>query len=372
MRTRGRTAAVACLVVIALRADAFSSTRLAVTGTRKRSVRLAVAPTMPAEGEGGTQTQAEVVWPAVIQGGMGIQVSSWKLARQVALHPSGLGIVSATCMEAVLARRLQNGDVDDVYHRALASFPDQAMAKRVLDKYFVEGGKAAGAPYKSLPMWTMEPKQELLEVTVLANYCEVWLAKHDDEGHLIDGVAGINLLTKVQLPTIASLYGAVLAAADYVIMGAGIPMEVPKILDELAANADTKLAIDVGGSDDAHYNHFSPAAFWAAAGRPELVRRAEKRPAFIPIVSSVTLAMSMLKRAKGAGPTKGIQGFVIEMPTAGGHNAPPRGFRYDPLAKSHVLDLNDKGEPVYGPKDDVDLKAFAKYTKGLPFWLVRE
>ena len=94
----------------------------------------------------------------------------------------------------------------------------------------------------------------------------------------------------------------------------------------------------------------------------------------------------MLKRARGKGPTKGIQGFVIELPTAGGHNAPPRGFRcrlpprrrqaprrlrcgrhprlsrtcggrYDAVAKSHSVDLNEKGEPVYGPKDEVNLPA---------------
>ena len=37
---------------------------------------------------------------------------------------------------------------------------------------------------------------------------------------------GINCLTKIQMPTIHSLYGAMLAGCDYVIMGAGIPMEV--------------------------------------------------------------------------------------------------------------------------------------------------
>jgi len=86
-------------------------------------------------------------------------------------------------------------------------------------------------------------------------------------------------------------------------------------------------------------------------------------------VSSVVLAQSMLKRANGEGPNKGIQGFVVELPTAGGHNAPPRGFRYDPVSKSHAVDLNERGEPVYGPKDDVDLAKFTKAVKGVPFWM---
>jgi nitronate monooxygenase len=77
----------------------------------------------------------------------------------------------------------------------------------------------------------------------------------------------------------------------------------------------------------------------------------------------------MLKRASGKGSTKGIDGFVVELNQAGGHNAPPRGFRFDPVAKSHIADLNEHGEPVYGEKDGVDLKKFAEATKGLPFWL---
>jgi nitronate monooxygenase len=77
----------------------------------------------------------------------------------------------------------------------------------------------------------------------------------------------------------------------------------------------------------------------------------------------------MLKRADGKGPTKGIQGFVVELPTAGGHNAPPRGFRYDPVAETHAVDLNDKGEPVYGPKDEVDLLKFLQASHGVLFWM---
>jgi NAD(P)H-dependent flavin oxidoreductase YrpB (nitropropane dioxygenase family) len=173
-----------------------------------------------------------------------------------------------------------------------------------------------------------------------------------------------------QLPTMESLYGAMLADADYVIMGAGIPMEVPGILDALAKNADCKLVIDVDGSEDViHYAKFSPTEFWTNAKKPELAKKELKRPNFLPIVSSVMLAQAMLKRASGAGPTKGIQGFVIELPTAGGHNAPPRGFRYDAEKKSHSLALNEKGEPVYGPKDEVDLTKFKAAVKGLPFWL---
>src|SRR4029077_2986848 len=50
-------------------------------------------------------------------------------------------------------------------------------------------------------------------------------------------------------------------------------------------------------------------------------------------------------------------GFVVEGHHAGGHNPPPRG--------KVVLDGHD--EPVYGPRDDVDLDKLAALS--IPFWL---
>jgi nitronate monooxygenase len=304
--------------------------------------------------------------PRIIQGGMGIRISKWELAREVAMKGE-LGVVSGTAIDTILVRELQNGDPEGSMRRALASFPDQDMTKRILDKFFIENGKDDTKPYKSIPMWAIKPAQQLLEICVLANYCEVWLSKHDDDGNLIDGVVGLNLLTKVQLPTISSLYGAMLADVDYILMGAGIPMRIAGILDNLAEGTDCELPIHTVDKNE-FISPFSPKAFWEASGKPELCVPL-KRPNFVPIVSSVVLAQSMLKRATGKGPTKGIDGFVVELSTAGGHNAPPRGFHYDAVAKSHTVDLNERGEPVYGVKDQVDLKKFAKATKGLPFWL---
>jgi NAD(P)H-dependent flavin oxidoreductase YrpB (nitropropane dioxygenase family) len=158
--------------------------------------------------------------PHVIQGGMGIRISKWSLAREVSLMGE-LGVVSGTAIDTILVRELQDGDKDGSIRRALSTFPDQDMANRIIDTYYVEGGKDATKPYKSIPMWTIKPQQHLLEVCVLANYCEVWLAKHNDDGTPTNGLVGLNLLTKVQLPTLPSLYGAILADVDYVIMGAG-------------------------------------------------------------------------------------------------------------------------------------------------------
>ena len=301
--------------------------------------------------------------PRIIQGGMGVRISSWELAREVA-KKGELGVISGTAMDTVFTRALQKGDPDGAFRRALGSFPDQDMVQRAMDTFYIEGGKDDSTPYKHLPMWSLKPQQSLLEVTVLGNYCEVWLAKHDNDSNPIpgDGRVGMNLLTKVELPTIPSLYGGMLAGVDYVIMGAGIPLHIPEILDRLAAGEECTQSIHVEGtmldvSEDATLT-FSPEAFWQAAGKPEL-NQDLKRPDFLPIVSSVVLAQSMIKRASGVGPTKGIDGFVVELNTAGGHNAPPRG----------AMVLDEDGEPVYGPKDEVDLVKFQEAVKGLPFWM---
>jgi NAD(P)H-dependent flavin oxidoreductase YrpB (nitropropane dioxygenase family) len=52
-----------------------------------------------------------------------------------------------------------------------------------------------------------------------------------------------------------------------------------------------------------------------------------------------------------------VDGFIVENFTAGGHNAPPRG----------PLHLSEKGEPVYGDRDNADLEEIKKLN--LPFWL---
>lgn len=72
-------------------------------------------------------------------------------------------------------------------------------------------------------------------------------------------------------------------------------------------------------------------------------------PLSLAIVASETLAVSLARRGGR------VDGFVVEGPTAGGHNAPPRG----------LLTLNDADEPAYGPRDVVDLRRMRDI--GLPF-----
>ena len=166
-------------------------------------------------------------YPQIIQGGWsrGLQLETCQCCRALRT----IGVVSGTALDAVVVRRLQLGDLGGHMRRALEQFPFPEMARRLLDRYFISGGKPAHLPFKSVPLHSDRDPQHLTELTVLANFTEVFLAK---EGH--NGIVGINLLEKIQTPTLPSLYGAMLAGAAFVLMGAGIPRTIPGIIDNLA------------------------------------------------------------------------------------------------------------------------------------------
>ena len=180
--------------------------------------------------------------PPVIQGGMGAAVSSWRLASAVS-RKGQLGVVSGVALDVIIARRLQDGDEGGHIRRALAAFPNQEIAERCLTRFFREGGRPPGTPYAPLAHLTVTPHRATLEQVVLGGFVEVWLAK---EGH--DGVVGINLLEKIQLSTPATLLGAMMAGVDAVLMGAGIPREIPRALNALADKGVVHFPIDVEGA----------------------------------------------------------------------------------------------------------------------------
>src|SRR5659263_7449 len=216
--------------------------------------------------------------PLVIQGGMGVAVSSWRLASAIA-GAGQLGVVSGTALDVVLARRLQDGDRDGSARRALAAFPAAAVAARAVARYFQADGRAPGTPYRPVPRLAVHQTPAAQELAILANFAEVWLAK---EGH--DGLVGVNYLD------------------PRAVLGTDLPLL--------------------------------------------------HRPMFLAIISAHALA-AYLARDEHIRP----DGFVVEGPVAGGHNAPPRG----------QLVLDELGQPVFGPRDDADVGKIAAI--GLPFWL---
>lgn len=278
--------------------------------------------------------------PRIIQGGMGVGVSSWQLARAVAAAGQ-LGVVSGTALDVVVARRLQDGDRDGHVRRALAQFPDAHLAQRVLERYLRPGGRPAGQPYRPVPKLTLLPSRAGQELAVASNFVEVWLAK---EGH--GGVVGINYLEKVQMATPAAAFGAILAGVDYVLMGAGVPREIPRLLTDLAEGHAGSVGVVVAGDDRPHRVELDPVDLLDVSV-PEL-----RRPQFLAIISAAVLA-PYLSRDESTRP----DGFVVEGVPAGGHNAPPRGN----------LVLDQDGQPVYGPRDEIDLTKIL--ALGVPFWL---
>ena len=281
--------------------------------------------------------------PRIIQGGMGAGVSSWELAGAVAATGQ-LGVVSGTALEVIYARRLQRGDPGGHVRRAFAHFPDRAISDRIVDRYFVPGGKPPGEPFRGVPMYTLAPSAAVQELSVVSNFAEVWLAKELGSG----GLVGINYLRKIEMPLPASLYGAMLAGVDFVIVGAGSPHDIPPMLSKLARGDDASLPIKVqyASSADDYRIAFSPRALLGG------LLAAVRRPQMLAIVSSVGLA-----RALARGQAEPPDGFVIEGSTAGGHNAAPQG----------PMRLDAAGQPIYGPADQVDLREFQ--ALGLPFWL---
>ncbi|MBU3643003.1 MAG: nitronate monooxygenase [Candidatus Nanopelagicaceae bacterium] len=276
--------------------------------------------------------------PVIIQGGMGIAVSNWELAKTVSLKGQ-LGVVSGTAIDNVMARRLQDGDKSGNTRRALAAFPNQEIVQKILAKYFIDGGKAPETPYVMVPKITLDQKRDAQEILIVANFVEVWLAK---EGH--DGLVGINFLHKIQMTTAASVLGAMLAGVDYIIMGAGIPRELPKLIRQISKLEVGSVPVDVIGGPAAQTT-INPLDFVPAGTKI-------KKPKFLAIIS-VDVLGTYLARDEETRP----DGFIIEHNSAGGHNAPPRG----------KWEFDTNGEPIYGPKDIADIEKMKKLD--LPFWL---
>jgi NAD(P)H-dependent flavin oxidoreductase YrpB (nitropropane dioxygenase family) len=298
--------------------------------------------------------------PVLISGGMGIWVSNWRMSRILSLL-GGMGIVSGTALEVVYVRLLQQGDKGGHVRRAFEELGARVPAlagplRRIVGEYFIDGGKAATAPYKSAPaagldrcggrgnisLW--EPGRDYQALTIAASFAEVWLAK---EGH--DGLIGINYLRKAERPLLWGLYGAILAGVDYVAIGAGSPAEIPALLDKLSRHEDAELHMRVYGttsSDGEFALHISPRALRGEAAPIS-------KPKFLAIVSSYALASLLAEN-----PQTRPHGFIIEGALAGGHNAPPSKKTFDTSGRPTV---------VYTREDDIDIAAIAGL--GLPFWL---
>jgi NAD(P)H-dependent flavin oxidoreductase YrpB (nitropropane dioxygenase family) len=222
----------------------------------------------------------------------------------------------------------------------MASYPHQDTIKEITDRFYIEGGRPEGKPYLDVPKLSIKGNLFSNRLLAVASFVEVWLAK---EGH--NGLIGMNILEKIQLAIPAQLYGAMLADVDYILIGAGIPAQVPQLLNEISQGNKVAMKVDVADTKDKHYLHFDPRTL-GVDNFPI------KRPLFLAIVTSHAL-VAYLNKDEETKP----DGYVIEYHVAGGHNAPPR-------AKNHV---NDEGEAVYNELDIPNLEKI--HASGSPFWL---
>lgn len=307
----------------------------------------------------------------LIQGGMGVHVSNWRLARTVAMQRPGVtvGTVSGTALDVVYVRLLQLGDPGGHVRQALQALDETygvSIGRTICDRYFIEGGKAPDTRFRSAPMHIVrthdnrhtfpmpnsvtsaEPLKlddDIIELLIATGFAEVWLAK---EGH--SGKIFINFLHKIELPLIYALYGAMLAGVDGVIVGAGNPEGLPTICQQLAQHTAVAHEISVlyREAGEAFEMTFDPKE--VADGK--FTARPLPKPAFLAIVSLEEL-VQVLAESKTMPP----DGFIIEHHTAGGHNANPQG----PMTKDIL------GQPVYGARDEANLAAIR--AVGIPFWL---
>jgi len=272
--------------------------------------------------------------PEIIQGGMGVYISSPFLANTVSRN-GALGTVSGVTPERILAYILGKGDVGGHYRRALSHFPFPLISQQVLSAFYVEEGASNGNSKKEAPFFTINPGPLLIALSICANYAFVYLAK---EGH--QNPVSINYLEKIAMPHVYAITGAMLAGVDFITMGAGIPLQVPGVIQAVVEGKTAEYRVPVVGSTiTSHVMSFNPRDFFGGRLPPM------KKPGFIPIIASNLLASIFMKKL----PEGSVHGFVVEEPTAGGHNAPHR-----------------KGD-TYGPKDEVDYGEIAKF--GVPFWI---
>lgn len=307
----------------------------------------------------------------LIQGGMGVYVSNWRLAKAVATQRPGetAGTVSGTALDVVYVRLLQLGDPGGHARRALQALDDKfgvSIGRGIVDRYFIEEGKAPEARFRSAPMHIVQAyddrrvfpmpngtsavvpfklEDDIIELLIATGFAEVWLAK---EGH--PGKIFINFLNKIELPLIYALYGAILAGVDGVVVGAGNPEGLPALCQQLAKHAAVthKISLLYRETGEEFVLAFDPQQ--VAGGR--FAAQPLAAPAFLAIVSLEDL-VKVLAESASAPP----DGFIIEHHTAGGHNANPAG----PMFK------DTRGQPIYGARDEADLAAIR--TVGIPFWL---
>ena len=251
--------------------------------------------------------------PAVIQGGMGVGVSAWRLARAVA-RAGQLGVVSGVGARhragpAAAGRRCRAATLVGPWPPSRSPrSPSGSSSATSCPGGTRPARRSAGATTRLAARG-----RQAQELAVVANFVEVWLAK---EGH--DGLVGVNYLEKIQMADAGRRRTARCSPASTTCSWAPASRARSRACSTALAAARAGAAARRRRGRRGRRTHAVTHRPGGAAGRRR--RRPLRRPRFLAIVSSAVLA-AYLARDAAIRP----DGFVLEGPVAGGHNAPPRG-----------------------------------------------
>lgn len=271
-------------------------------------------------------------FPRLIQGGMGARISSFKLARATAAA-GALGVISSIGLRHIVVEEVRSGNAEAI--DAARTFP----APRYVDDLmaYAPGGRRHSHP---VPLDTTDPQNCALprRLSTICSYVEVMRAKM---GHC--GLVGCNVMWKCALTALPSIYGAMLAGVDALLCGAGVPMELPDIVNRIRAGKDLEYA-PLHGTD----THVGMSIEEDATAS---LLQSFSLPRMIPILSNYAFPKRILdiwnRAYEGAKPFA----FVLENHRAGGHNAPPR------------------NKESFGDQDDIDAYFDRVLELGIPVFV---
>ncbi|HPO74404.1 MAG TPA: hypothetical protein PLJ31_16760, partial [Armatimonadota bacterium] len=165
--------------------------------------------------------------PRLIQAGMGIHISSARLAN-ITSRLGALGVVSGAGLRHVVVEQVRAGATEAI--AAARTFPFARYVEELLA--FAPGGSKHRS---AVPVDHPEPRLGALakRLTTICAYVEVAMAK---KGHR--GKVGINVMWKCALSVLPTIYGSMLAGVDALVCGAGVPMELPGIVASIRAGKD--------------------------------------------------------------------------------------------------------------------------------------
>ena len=267
---------------------------------------------------------------------MGAGVSNWRLARAVS-RLGHLGVVSGTALDQILVRRLQDGDPGGNMRRGLDHFPFREMAERIQREYYIPGGKRESAPYKTLPLHEKTARGS-------GKSC-------------VSQPTSLRCLLRMMATTIrwASTTWKKLTSAPflpctshacrkgrYVLIGAGIPVKIPDVLDNFVHHQPATYPLHVSGAQRARKRSWRsiPRSSWWEIFRHSSVH------GFSQSFPRMYSAAAILREPTAAWKDSSSKGH-----TAGGHNAPPRG----------KLQVDGTGEVIYGERDRVKIDKIRQF-----------